>query len=340
MKTATYIFLLLAILGCALAAALYLLPAGPAEAAGVRRYGVFEGLQVVALRNSTGGTMYAVEDADGQRLFNVPLRNCLIDTRYRGGQLRFREKATGREGYIDRNGLVTFTGDGTTAVLPSERKDTLLPVQTAAPSARPAATSSAGRVSRIAPVDVRTMARSNPFYGEAVKVVSGKLDVADARRRKVILNYCEHYRTAYTTKDVDFLRQVFSEKALIIVGNVVKQTAGDGKGWLPRERVTLNIHTKQEYLARLARVFAANRKIDVKFSGFHIMRHPTIDGLYGVSLRQQYKSDRYSDDGWLFLLWDFRNESMPVIHVRTWQPASTVSDGDEVINIRDFNIEQ
>lgn len=44
------------------------------------------------------------------------------------------------------------------------------------------------------------------------------------------------------------------------------------------------------------------------------MRHPTMDGIYGVSLRQQYKSDRYADDGYLFLLWDFRNESMPLIH--------------------------
>lgn len=69
------------------------------------------------------------------------------------------------------------------------------------------------------------------------------------------------------------------------------------------------------------------------------MRHPTMDGIYGVSLRQQYKSDRYADDGYLFLLWDFRNESMPLIHVRTWQPAETISDDNEVMNIRDFNLE-
>lgn len=85
--------------------------------------------------------------------------------------------------------------------------------------------------------------------------------------------------------------------------------------------------------------FTANQKIDLKFSGFRIMRHPTMDGIYGVTLRQQYKSDRYADDGYLFLLWDFRNPSMPLIHVRTWQPAGTVHSGDDVISIQDFNLE-
>jgi hypothetical protein len=62
-------------------------------------------------------------------------------------------------------------------------------------------------------------------------------------------------------------------------------------------------------------------------------------GIYGVTLRQQYKSDRYYDDGYLFLLWDFRNKSMPLIHVRTWQPASTVGGSGDIINIQDFNLQ-
>ena len=51
------------------------------------------------------------------------------------------------------------------------------------------------------------------------------MSVDDAKNRRMILNYCEHFRTAYTTKDIDFLRQVFSDKALIIVGNMVKPAA-------------------------------------------------------------------------------------------------------------------
>ena len=94
----------------------------------------------------------------------------------------------------------------------------------------------------------------------------------------------------------------------------------------------------QRLLSALSRAFAANRKIDVQFSDFRILRHPTLDGIYGVRLRQRYTSDRYSDDGWLFLLWDFRNEAIPLIHVRTWQPATDVHDTDDVISIGDFNL--
>ena len=42
--------------------------------------------------------------------------------------------------------------------------------------------------------------------------------------------------------------------------------------------------------------------------------------FYGVRLRQEWKSDRYHDEGYVFLLWEFPENTDPVIHVRTWQP--------------------
>ena len=186
---------------------------------------------------------------------------------------------------------------------------------------------------------LREIVKDNPFYREANKILSGKLEVDDAERRRVILNYCEHFRMAYTTKDIDFLRQLFSDNALIIVGNVVKTMPDVEDKYMSRQQVTYNIRTKKEYLKRLSKAFASNKKIDVRFSDFKITRHPTKDGIYGVSLRQVYKSDRYADDGWLFLLWDFRDESMPRIHVRTWQPTKSISTDDDVIDIGYFNLE-
>ena len=188
--------------------------------------------------------------------------------------------------------------------------------------------------------DITTMAKDNPFFAEASKVISGKLEEKDADNRRMILNYCEHLRTSYTTKDIDFLRQVFSDQALIIVGNVVRSADNNSAtGIEGNEKVTFSLKTKIEYLERLEKVFAANKKIDVKFSDFRIMRHPTMEGIYGVSMKQKYTSDRYSDDGYLFILWDFRNKSMPLIHVRTWQPAASVNGEKEIIGIRDFNLE-
>ena len=188
--------------------------------------------------------------------------------------------------------------------------------------------------------DITTMAKDNPFFAEASKVISGKLEEKDADNRRMILNYCEHLRTSYTTKDIDFLRQVFSDQALIIVGNVVRSADNySATGIEGDEKVTFSLKTKKEYLERLEMVFAANKKIDVKFTDFRIMRHPTMEGIYGVSMKQKYTSDRYSDDGYLFILWDFRNKSMPLIHVRTWQPAASVNGEKEIIGIRDFNLE-
>ena len=188
--------------------------------------------------------------------------------------------------------------------------------------------------------DITTMAKDNPFFAEASKVISGKLEEKDADNRRMILNYCEHLRTSYTTKDIDFLRQVFSDQALIIVGNVVRSADNNSAtGIEGDEKVTFSLKTKKEYLERLEKVFAANKKIDVNFTDFRIMRHPTMEGIYGVSMKQKYTSDRYSDDGYLFILWDFRNKSMPLIHVRTWQPAASVNGEKEIIGIRDFNLE-
>ena len=355
-KTVSILSLLVLLLGV-WAAALWLSPFNAYNGSSKEtRYGVNEGLELVEQENAQDGKRYVVEDEDGKELFVIPLRGCLLDTRYRNGQLRFREKNTKREGYIDRQGRI-FLNENAGEYKPAENRKDFANLAgekkslTDKPSAGAAeSTGSAGaagfaasaqpgrKSSALSQVNLKTMAQSNPFYKEASKIMQGKLAETDARRRRTILNYCEHFRTAYTTKDIDFLRQVFSDKALIIVGNVVKSIANDDK-CQAESRVTFAIHSKRDYLARLSKVFAANQKIDVRFSGFRILRHPTMDGIYGVTLRQQYKSDRYSDDGYLFLLWDFRDKSMPLIHVRTWQPVATVHSGDDVINIQDFNLE-
>lgn len=185
--------------------------------------------------------------------------------------------------------------------------------------------------------DPHTMLANHPFRKEAQKIISSRLEESDSISRRKILSYCEHFRTSYTTKDIDFLRQVFSDNALIIVGNVVKtgkklDAPGDAK-------VSYAIRSKQAFLAKLEEIFKANKTIKVDFSEFKIMRHPTMNGIYGVSLQQKYATDNYADDGYLFLLWDFRNSSMPQIHVRTWQPHRIIAEGAELIDFSDFNLE-
>lgn len=201
-------------------------------------------------------------------------------------------------------------------------------------------TETAVRNTRFKDIDTRTISADHPFRAEAMKVLNGHLEETDSANRHQILSYCEHLRTSYTTRDIDFIRQVFSDNALIIVGHVVKTGNTPGSDMSYSNKVNYSIRSKQDYIKRLARIFDSNKEIDVRFSDFKVMRHPTVAGIYGVTLRQKYSCDSYSDDGFLFLLWDFRDKSMPLIHVRTWQPSLSLENGDdEIIDMSDFNFE-
>ena len=146
--------------------------------------------------------------------------------------------------------------------------------------------------------------------------------VTEVGRRQQILSYVEQFRTAYNEKDIVFLENIFSEDALIITGTVTKVKKTDGRGF-SHNKVTYRKQNKQEYIGRLKQSFASNKWINVKFDDVKVVKHPNpqMEGFYGVTVHQLYSnSGGYSDDGYLFLLWDFRDKDNVQIHVRTWQP--------------------
>jgi len=178
------------------------------------------------------------------------------------------------------------------------------------------------------------------------KVISDGTEVTDLRCRQMILDYVEQFRTAYNRKDIDFLDNVFSDDALIITGKVVRRKKGDRVAVLKETPdIVYTQQRKHEYIEKLrTKVFPAAKYIQVTFTDIKVSKHPSVDGYYGVMLRQGYKSSNYSDDGYLFMIWDFRDESHPQIHVRTWQPywldeGKTQRLGEEkVFNINSFTI--
>ena len=171
-----------------------------------------------------------------------------------------------------------------------------------------------------------------------MNVVRGNKELTDLRRRQLILDYVEKFRTSYNQKDIHFLEQIFSDDALIITGKVIKQKKDHIA--LP-DKIVYKKQTKQEYLTNLRRVFAVNSYIRVTFDDIKVMRHPVNPNFYGVTLHQGYTSNNYHDEGYLFLLWDFTDEDMPQIHVRTWQPDQ-INGGripeDEIFSLSDFDI--
>ena len=182
------------------------------------------------------------------------------------------------------------------------------------------------------------MAMANHVYTNIIK----QGDAVDMARREEILKFVEDFRSHYDEKDIEALDQVFSDDALIITGSVVMKR--DNKGDQPKMRpeIVYRTQNKQQYLSRLKQTFRSNKYIKVTFSDPEVVRSKKNPNFFGVTLHQHWKSDRYEDDGYVFLLWEFHeNDEPPIIHVRTWQPdkmAGMPTPKDKIINILDFEI--
>jgi len=154
-----------------------------------------------------------------------------------------------------------------------------------------------------------------------VNFFKGSTSVTDYRLRQLICGFVEDFRTAYNRKDLSYLKQVFSDDALIIVGKELK-SSGDGL----KPLVKYDIIPRDQYLKNLESAFQRNAYINIKFEEIEVVQQDKSSPVYGVTLRQEWNSSTYSDVGWLFLMIDFENEDRPMIWVRTWQPISIPRD--------------
>ena len=162
-----------------------------------------------------------------------------------------------------------------------------------------------------------------------------KCGVADVEKEHIIKKQLEQFRTAYCQKDIATIEAMFSDDALIITGRVIQRRSTiDRLAMTPKVEYTRQ--NKQEYISNLKMAFRRNKWIDVKFDipakgtggpCNWLDRTTKRDSngqpldFYGVRLIQHWKSSNYSDDGYLFLFWEFpKNGGDPIIHVRTWQP--------------------
>jgi hypothetical protein len=193
-------------------------------------------------------------------------------------------------------------------------------------------------LSRTGEITGARMAMASHVYTNIIK--NG--DAVDMARREEILKFVEDFRSHYDEKDIEALNQVFSDDALIITGSVVMKRDNRGDRPQMRPEIVYRTQNKQQYLSRLKQTFRNNKYIKVTFSDPEVVRSKKNPNFFGVTLHQHWKSDRYEDDGYVFLLWEFHeNNEPPIIHVRTWQPdklAGAPLPQDKIINILDFEI--
>lgn len=167
--------------------------------------------------------------------------------------------------------------------------------------------------------------------------------VEDLFRRQMIIDFVESYRTSYNRKDLEYIESVFSDNALIITGKVVREKPKSDHALksLSQEKIVYQKRTKKQYIENLKKVFAGNKYINVIFDEVEVIQHPKFTDIYGVTLKQEWNTSRYSDVGFIFLMIDFQDENQPLIQVRTWQPEKLngkLLARDEVFKLGDFTI--
>jgi hypothetical protein len=175
----------------------------------------------------------------------------------------------------------------------------------------------------------------------AIKDIMSK-DYGTDEEKALIINFVEQYKTAYCLKDIDFINDVFSDDALIIVGRVVKRKPDDYTDKLFQqlgddliEYVTLK---KSEYISRLQKQFAGKEFINIHFSDNKIERVMSDEKkVFGMQIGQYYYSSDYRDKGYLFLMFDLKNPDEPKIMVRSWQPKKA-KDGS-IIGVSNFQFD-
>lgn len=140
--------------------------------------------------------------------------------------------------------------------------------------------------------------------------------------RKILTEFLENYKTAYSLKRLDYLRSVFDDNAVIITGKVMTRPQMDdaGRQYLNNKYVQLTRQTKEQYLRNLERCFDSKEFINIRFAENDVVKAGVGGEVYGIQIKQDYYSSNYGDTGYLFLMVDLNDPKQPIIKVRVWQP--------------------
>lgn len=126
-------------------------------------------------------------------------------------------------------------------------------------------------------------------------------------------------------KRIDYLRTIFDDDAVIIVGHVAERMVANSRG----KDMPTSIHTqkyikrtqysKEQYMKNLEACFKSNEFVNIRFANNDVRKAKNGEE-YGIQIKQDYYSTNYGDQGYLYLQVDLDDPQKPIIKVRTWQP--------------------
>lgn len=155
---------------------------------------------------------------------------------------------------------------------------------------------------------------------------------SQAAVRAAISNFLENYKTAYALGRFDYLDMIFSDDALIVTGKEVKKLVGSKETGFHMEKKTVKTRqSKSQYLQNLKAAFDAKEFVNIQFVNNYIQpsRRSIQNGraVYGIQIRQDYFSNNYKDQGYLFLRVDVTDPDAPIVSVRVWQELPDEDEG-------------
>ncbi len=140
--------------------------------------------------------------------------------------------------------------------------------------------------------------------------------------RMQLATFLENYKTAFALKRLDYIKSIFDDDAIIIVGHVTKHAnkKGENQQYIDNDMVKYTRQDKTTYLKNLEKSFGSNEFINIRFTDNDIKKMGKGADTFGILIHQDYYSSTYGDTGYLFLMVDMNDMDAPVIKVRTWQP--------------------
>lgn len=148
--------------------------------------------------------------------------------------------------------------------------------------------------------------------------------VWSVQARQTLMEFLENYKTAYALKRIDYLRSIFDDDAVIIVGHVAQrveatQSREDGPVTFRNNKyIRRTQYSKEQYLKNLEACFRSNEFVNIRFANNDV-RKAKVGEEYGIQIKQDYYSTHYGDEGYLYIQVDLNDRKEPIIKVRTWQ---------------------
>ena len=139
----------------------------------------------------------------------------------------------------------------------------------------------------------------------------------------MILLICEEINTAYNTKDLEYLEDLFGGDRLVLDMVVQQDSVKQIKGG-------------KNIMKNLRRFFSRGEQPNFRMSEIEVSQSKRRASIYGITFKFECRSKYYSDDGYMFLLVELRDDEKPVVHVCAWHHGYPL-DKDKIYSLEDFD---